>query len=169
MIGVLFIFLSVTWVLIAASLAVLATHPLRTLAWRVPIGLILFAALTPLPIIDELVGRAEFERSCQQHAEIVIDAPKTAGRTVWFGGSERTPIKLGVLDSILVRRNFVDAATQEPVYHYVQLNVLGGWIASFTESKGPLLFKGTCQPRDIDSWEKSSGIKQISRPITQAR
>jgi hypothetical protein len=100
---------------------------------------------------------------------VIVDAKSTVGRTVWFGESQRATMKLSGIKITQSERSFVDATTQEPIYHYYRLEAKGGWLVrtiGMSDGVGPLLFPSTCQPKNLDKIDVQLGNKHISRPIS---
>jgi hypothetical protein len=129
------------------------------------VALLLLAVLLPAPFADELISKRRFEWLCASNEKVVVDALQTRGRTVWFGSGERTELDIGILHVVQVKRSYVDAATQEPVYHYFQFEAAGGWLArTLIESGGPLTFQGSCRPKGLGNIESVLGITRINRP-----
>lgn len=169
MTGIYLLFLALLWLIAVFFIAKLCTHLLPKSRWRVPIGVLLFLVLVPLPLIDEIVGKGQFEQLCRGKAEIVVDAQTTRGRTVWFGGSQQTHVRLGMLQVTQARRTYIDVKTQEPVYHYYRLEARGGLLTrslGIAEGGTPMLFSGLCQPANLDTIDVQLGVTRINRPTS---
>jgi hypothetical protein len=168
MIGFLVLFVAIIWFIAAAFLAQFITRKLPWNWWGMPARVLLFIALLMLPLIDEIVGKWQFEQLCKSHGEIIVDATNTKGRTIWFGESQRTQISLNMIQGTLAKRSFVDAKTHEPIYHYYRLEARSGWFIraiGFTGEK-PLLFNGFCQPKNIETIDTQLGLTRINRPTS---
>lgn len=155
------------WLAIVRWLVKLVSTRLPETWWRMPARVLLFMALLPLPVADEIVGKIQFEQLCKEKAVITIDAANTQGKTVWFGGSERAQIRLGTIEIMQARRNYVDAKTQEPFYHYYRLEATGGWLIRalrISEGNNPLLFRALCQPENLETIDAKLGLTRINRP-----
>ncbi len=69
----------------------------------------LFVCLLPLPLADEIYSRPAFQRLCLANADVAVSGSKLSGRTVWFTGTTSTARKLGLLQGVELRWNFVQA------------------------------------------------------------
>lgn len=133
--------------------------------------LVLALLLMTLLVADEIVGGYRFEKLCKEKAVITVDASATQGRTVWFGESQRTQIKLGLIQVVEAKRIFVDATTQAPIYHYYRLEAKGGWFISLlgiSEGGSPLLFDALCQPKNLETIDHQLGLIHINRPTSES-
>lgn len=83
MIGLYFFFLFGVWTVLIAGFSVLVTKMLPKSTWRSLIGIVVFALLLPLVLIDEMVGKRQFEQLCQENSAIYV-APDAKGRTVYL-------------------------------------------------------------------------------------
>lgn len=169
MTGILLVFVALFWLVAAYWLARLITIKVPKQSWRVLLRAVLFLALVPLPLIDEIVGKQKFEQICREKAEISVDTQNTQGRTVWFGGSERIQTRLGMLEVVQAKRNYIDAKTQEPVYHYYRVEAKGGLLIrllGISEGGTPLLFEGLCQPKNLATIDAQLGLTRINRPTS---
>jgi hypothetical protein len=167
MTGLLLLFVGALWLVLAFWLATLITRRLPAKWWRIPVGVLLSLALLSLLLIDEIVGMRQFAQLCRDNADVTVDAKSTRGRTVWFGGSQRVQIKLGMLRATQIRRSYVDAKTQEPIYHYYRLEAKGGALITLlgmSEGNTPLLFNGLCQPKNLETIDSRLGTTRINRP-----
>jgi hypothetical protein len=63
MTGIFLLLVIVTWVAIVIWLSQILTEKLPKASWRIPIAILVFAVLLPLPLIDEIVGGRQFELS----------------------------------------------------------------------------------------------------------
>jgi len=169
MTGLYLLFVAALWLFIAMFLTKLITTKLPKKWWGIPLRIILFLVLLPLPLADEIIGRQQFEQLCKEQGEVIVDATNIKGKTVWFAGSQRTQIKLGGIHVTQTKVNMVDANTQELIYHYYRLEANGGLFMSFigvSEGGKPLLFGGFCQPKNIERINAELGLTEINRPIS---
>jgi hypothetical protein len=167
MTGIYLLFLAIIWLAFAAGLSFIGTAKLKHSTLRIPIACLVFVAVLPLPVLDELLGKPQFEQLCKQYSAVELDTANSAGRTIWFGDSQRTELQLGAIQVSRTKRSYVDVRTQEPVYHYFRLEAKGGWLLShlgLSETGGPLLFRAVCQPKDLEAIEQRLGVTHINRP-----
>lgn len=169
MTGFYLLFVAALWLAFVIWFSKTVTKKLPMDTWRVPVAIVVVAAALPLPLIDEIIAKPQFEKLCQDNAEVIVDVANTSGRTVWFGGTQRTKIKLGAITVTQAEVHMVDAKTQEPIYHYLRLEAAGGWFISrlgISEGGSPLLFYGFCQPKDIEKTNARLGLTEISQPTS---
>jgi len=157
------------WIAAVAWASRVVSSKIVTALWRLPIAAILFLAILPLPVIDEIVAKPQFESLCKANSQVTVDAKTTSGRTVWFESSERKKLSLGMLDVTQVKRTYVDAKTQELIYHYFRFEATGGWLIrhlGISEGDSPLLFRGVCQPGSLETIDAELGLTRINRPTS---
>ena len=166
MIGLFFLFLCLLWLLIAGLLTRFIFRLLPEKFWRIPVSVLIFATLIPLPLIDEIIGKEEFERLCKENLSIRI-TPNAKGRTVYFAKTQE--YQTGTwLRFTLTPWEFLDAENDQVVVKYVTVQASGGWLShQFTESKVPLFFgKHYCaperRPASIEAF-KAIGINYVER------
>ena len=167
MTGLYLLFVAAVWFALGVALAYVVTSRIADVILRFVVALVVVAVLLPLPLADELIGKQKFERLCEEKSKVILDTANTQGRTVWFGGSERTQIIMGLMQLTQIKRSYVDAETQEPIYHYFRLEMSGGWLMrslGISEGGGPLIFSGLCQPKHIDALDDQLGLTHINRP-----
>lgn len=169
MTGLYMLFVAALWLAFVIWFSKAVTKKLPTGTWRVPVAIVVFAVVSPLPLIDEIIAKPQFEKLCHDNSEVIVDTTNTSGRTVWFGESQRKKIQLGAIQVTEVKRNYVDAKTQEPIYHYLRLEAAGGWFIShlgISEGGSPLLFNAVCQPKNLETIDAQLGLTRINRPTS---
>jgi len=167
MTGLFLIFVLVIWIFVANWMAKFISLKMPEGRRALLVRVTLFITLLPLPLADEIVGGIKFAQLCNEKAVITIDTVNTQGKSVWFGGSQRTQMKLGMLDVTQSKRNFVDVKTQEPIYHYYRLEATGGWLIRtlrISEGNSPLLFNNYCQPQNLGTINEKLGLTYVNRP-----
>ena len=131
--------------------------------------MLLFLVLVPLPLVDEIVGKRQFEKLCSENGTIHMDRSKVAGKTVYLAAVPDTQIKGAWIPVVLKPWRFVDADSGEVLVSYNTLMAVGGmWTRTLRISEGnvPLTFKGYCEPGgtvDLVKLFKEAGITQIQR------
>lgn len=169
MTGIFLLFVIALWIVIAIWLSKVVTKKLPEAKWRDLVQFLVFAVFMPLPVIDEIVGGWQFEKSCNDRAEVIIDARNIAGKTVWFDKTVRTTTQVFGIQITQLKRGYVDVTTQEPIYHYYRLEARGGWLIrtlGISEGTAPLLFSAVCQPKNTDTIDVQLGTKRINRPTS---
>ncbi|WP_247422441.1 hypothetical protein [Ralstonia pseudosolanacearum] len=170
MAGIFLLFLIGMWAVVVIFITKVVVKNIMANVWRVLVGVLVVIAILPLPVADEIIWGRQFTKICGEKSQIEIDEKNTWGRTVWFGGSQRSRIKLGSIQVDETRMNIVDAKTQEPIYHYYRLEAEGGFLIRFigiSEGNYPLLFRGFCQPADLSVINKKLGLIEVNRPIEE--
>jgi hypothetical protein len=171
MTGIYLLFAIALWLFIVFWLAKILTTKLSMSWWGVLVRVILFLALLPLPLIDEIVGKRQFEQLCRENSTIQVNRATALGRTVYLKSLPDVVID-GVLIPITLHSwVFVDASTGQPVLSYNSLRATGGrFIRTLGISEGsmPLLFRGSCEPvgspASVETF-KNFGINYIEPPI----
>ena len=171
MLGLYLLLIGAVWLAITITLAMSLTSRIKSAPLRLLVALVLVAVLLSLPLVDEIVGKHQFEQLCRENATIQVDRAKAVGKTVYL--AQRPPVEArGTWVRIVIQPYvFLDAATGEPVVTYNILTAVGGrFIPSLSEGRMPLLFKGSCAPPNppgsVQDFE-SYGIKYIERPTVR--
>lgn len=168
MTGILLIAVTLAWLLIVIWLSKTIGKKLPLTWLRLLVGLLVFAVLLPLPLIDEIVGGRQFERLCKENSTIQVDRATAAGKTVYFAPEPPIEIKDAWLRIVLQPHRFVDAVTGVSVLGYNTLTAEGGrFIHALRISEGdmPLTFRGSCGPKEnTKELVKSLGIVALDRP-----
>jgi hypothetical protein len=169
MTGILLLFVAAIWTVLVIWLSRKATSKLPTAPWRVPVAILIFAVLLPLPLIDEFVGGRQFEEFCKSNATIQVDRVKAIGKTVYLAQTPDVEIKGPWLRFVLKPWRFVDVTAGEPIVSYNTVMADGGrfirWL-DISEGGVPLTFKGRCEPGGVvDSLKlfKDLQITQVQR------
>lgn len=152
MTGIYLFLVAAIWVTFVISLSKIITRRLPMATWRIPVAMLIFAALLPLPLIDEIVGGRQFEQLCKDNSTIQVDRVTAVGKTVYLARTTDVEIKGTWLRFVLKPWRFVDVATGEPVVSYNTVMADGGrFIRALGISEGgvPLTFKGGCEPGGV--------------------
>lgn len=173
MIGLYTLVVAAAWIALAAAIAYALASRIRTndLPLRFVAGLFLFAMLLPLPLVDEIVGKGQFERLCKANATIQMDRATATGKTVYLAKTASVEIKDTWVPVVMQRWRYVDASTGETVVSYNTLDAVGGRLVQmfgFSEGRTPLIFSNSfCGPKDrpagFQGFE-ALGIKYIEPP-----
>lgn len=173
MTGLLLFGVAGIWFVVALVISIFIFRKLPKRLWRIPFALILFLVLIPLPLIDEIVGKRQFEQLCSENSTIQVNRATAVGKTVYFVPQPDVEIKGTWVRVVLQPRRFIDATTGETVVSYNELIAVGGrFIQTLGISEGgmPLTFGGTCvpanRPGSIETF-KPFGINYIEPPITK--
>jgi MFS family permease len=170
MTGIILFFAGIVWIVIAGCGGLLAGYLISKKWWRVLFGIAVFVILLPLPLVDELVGKGQFEELCKEHSTIHVDREKAAGKTVYLTDLPRIEIK-GPWVRVLMRQwRFVDVETGKIVISYETLQAESGrFIRALGLSEGsvPLTFNQQCAsgniPKAANELIRDLEIKWIDR------
>lgn len=170
MIGLYVFFIGALWLAFVVWLTIYITKKLPIDTWRVPVALVLFAMLMPFPLIDEIVGKWQFEKLCKQNSTIHVDQNSALGKTVYFLPQPSQEIQGTWVRVVLQPKNFIDSKTNESVVSYSILQADGGMLVrlfSISEGRVPLIFIGSCHPREnVKDLLKRLNINALDRPQT---
>lgn len=168
MTGIYLLCVAAIWLAAVIWLSKIITQKLPMTTWRIPVAMLIFAALLPLPLIDEIVGGRQFERLCKDNSTIQVDRSTAVGTTVYFVPQTDVEIKGTWVRVVLQPRQFVDATTGTLVFSYSTLLAEGGrFIRMLGISEGgmPLTFNGSCRPKESPKdLLKSLDITALDRP-----
>jgi hypothetical protein len=172
MTGILLLFVVAIWFAIVLWLTRIIAKKLPDKWWATPIVVLVFCALLPLPLADEIVGGRQFEQLCKENSTIQIDRTTAVGKTVYPAKTLDVDIKGTWVGVALQPRRLVDATTGESIVSFNDLIASGGWFIralGISEGGVPLTFKGWCQPGDqhaVEKLLKELNITLIRRPDT---
>ncbi|MDK9714642.1 MAG: hypothetical protein OEL86_11200 [Sulfuritalea sp.] len=168
--GLILFFVIGLWIALIVWLSKVIATRIPSARWRLPVGLLVFAVLVPLPVLDELVGGRQFERLCRENSTILVNRATAVGRTVYLAKTSPLLAKGTWVPVIVQPWRYVDATTGEVVVSYNTLRAKGGRFLKVSEGHVPLTFTGSCEPTGIPySIEtfKDFGINYIEPPITR--
>ncbi len=167
--GILLLIVAALWLLIAFFLAKAIAHVLPKVWWAYVLRVVVFLALLPLPLIDEIVGKSQFEQLCRENSTIQLDRAKTAGKTVYLADQPSIEAKGTWVSVVIQPWRYVDATTGETVVSY---NTLQAGRRFFLTHFGTLTFNGYCAPGgrvDPVKLFKEIGVTQVQRSELRAR
>lgn len=169
MTGSLMVVLLPAWVGICAWVAhaigeLFTDNPLRP-----ELKAVLFLALLPLVLLDELVGKAQFDQLCATRAALTVHG-STHGRAVYL---REFPVESipGIMVPVQVRKRvYLDAAIHEPVVSFDVLEARGGKLARLMADAGasPLTFSGHCPQPHWHGQLSSLGLRLVQQTVEGA-
>lgn len=168
--GFLLIFALILWVVVACFLTKIVARVIPKVWWAYLFLIVLFLALLPLPLLDEILAKSQFEQLCSEYSVFNVDRAKAVGKTVYLAETPDVEIKGTWVRVVRQPRQFVDASTGEVVVSYSGLIAVGGrfiQMLGISEGGVPLTFKGWCKPGDqysLDNIFKEMKITLIRRP-----
>lgn len=121
---------------------------------RLELKALIFCALAPLVLVDEMFGHVQFDELCRDRAVLTIDAAQPQGRTVYLAALPPEPV-FGLMLPVQAQRwLYIDVDTREAVLSFSTLRVQGGKLVRTTGGphlSEPLTFDGRCGPVDRQS------------------
>lgn len=131
--------------------------------------LAIFLALAPLPLMDELLARPQFEALCRQLAVVTLHDPHPEGRTVVLAPAVSQPLADTVIPVTLHQRQWLDARTLAPVVGWGALEASAGKLARSLESAHarPLTFEGRCAAPDAMALAASLSLHPVGGPLAR--
>ena len=167
MIGIYLLGVMALWVIAAFFITLFAFRRMPRKYWRLPLAIVLFLVLVPLPLIDEIVGGRQFEQLCKENSTIQVNRATAVGRTVYLAQTPSVKIKGTWVRVTLQPWRYVDATTGEVVVSYNTLGARGGRFLKISEGHVPLTFNGYCAPGGsriyADRLFKELRITQVQR------
>lgn len=166
MTGLFLLFVAAVWLALAVSMAYAFTWQIKNVPLRTVLALIVFGVLLPLPLVDELIGKQQFESLCKKYAVVKIDEQHATNRRVLatlrkedqFAEGTAVPIRI---DPYIYR----DEKTSQVLVSYYTLHAEGGWLIrslGISETNAPLLFRSGCSPEDRYAFKKKFNITVIN-------
>jgi hypothetical protein len=144
--GLIALFIVIVWFLIVLLIALFIANKMKSLMQKMAAMGLIIVTLLPLPLIDEILGKQEFEQLCRDNENVYIDKITAVGRTVYLEYSPVEYVNNKWLRIRVKNRRFLDLATNELVLSYKEFEAERTW---FTGNSGtPFLFKGTCEGED---------------------
>lgn len=173
MTGLYVLLIATAWIALAAAIAYGLTSRVGAMPLRLLGAFVLFAMLLPLPLVDEIVGKGQFERLCKANTTIQVERASATGKTVYLAKIQSVAIKDAWVPVVMKLWRYVDASTGETVVSYNTLDAGGGRLVQmfgFSEGRTPLIFSSSfCGPKDrpagFQGFE-ALGIKYIEPPST---
>ncbi|MBC3919662.1 hypothetical protein H8L32_19455 [Undibacterium sp. CY18W] len=156
--GLIIIFVILIWVTGLMFFIELITRKFADKWWRLVVATPIFFVLLLLPIADEIIGKRQFEKMCEEQSKVVVDVVMAKGRIVQF---DRSPLKYPrdtAIPITILPKRYVDVETGELVFHYNIVTASGGFLSRFlslTEDPQPFIFTAFCRPdNQVDQLER---------------
>ena len=166
--GLIALLVLVVWFVIVVAVVNVFAARIKSGALRFAVVVVAIAALLPMPLMDEYMGRSEFEKLCAANSEVRVDLASAAGKTVYLASVERVKIANSWLPIYIFPWKYVDSTTGEVVVAYNVIQATGGWLGRHASEGGvPFTFVGHCQPVDIPGGTEDFaklGVVLIKRP-----
>ncbi|HSW16385.1 MAG TPA: hypothetical protein VLJ86_04105 [Ramlibacter sp.] len=120
-------------------------------AHRRELKALIFLALLPLILIDEMIGSAQFDELCRERAVVQSYTANRPGAPVYVSQLPPEPVGGLAVPVFSQRQLYVDVDTHQTVLSATTLRAEGGKLARALRLSGarePLTFSGVCSPRD---------------------
>jgi hypothetical protein len=147
--GLYLLAIGAAWLVIVLALARALTLRIKTASLRSIVTLLVVGVLLPLPLIDEFLGKRQFEQLCKDNAAIQVDRKTAVGKTVYYVPQPSVEVSGTWVRIVMKPQRFVDATTGEVVVSYNELEAVGGRLVQtfgISEGRVPLTFTGSCGP-----------------------
>jgi hypothetical protein len=166
-----------TGVLLAwAALSALLAHHIGEFFWhraqRHELKAVLFIALVPLPLLDEMLGKAQFDQLCREQALAKVTVSSAVGRTVRRENLPPEAVRGLLLPVVAERWRYVDIRTNEPVLNVSALRAEGGKLVRALDASAdasPLTFDGECTPHDEAAMLSALAVQVVGTATGAAR
>lgn len=128
---------------------------------RLEMKAVVLIVLLPLPLIDELLAKPQFDALCREQAVVTLHAGIAPGRTVRRVELPAEP-SAGLLLPVLTRRRlYIDAETQQTLVSFNTLQAQPGKLGRLLgRGDGPLTFGGLCAPARQDALLSELGLQE---------
>lgn len=117
--------------------------------WKTFLRMVFVVGVFPLMIMDEIVGKSQFDSLCQSGATFRINAAGIRGQTVRVSSSQ-TPLANVAIPITSTEIIYTDTQSQDVLAKVIGFRASSGWLArTITQSDDwpPLIFaRSTCWP-----------------------
>lgn len=168
--GLFLLFIAIVWLIIVLLITVFVAKRMSKTVWQLLVSLVLFLTLLPLPLMDEIMGKRQFEQLCHENSVIHVDRKTAIGRTVYLKNVPNENIPSIWMSIRKERWQFVDVNNDELVLSYNILHATRNWFR-LSESGYPFTFEGYCEPKSPPATVKAFaeyGITYVEPPTTKA-
>lgn len=168
MTGLFLLLVFIIWLIILFWTVRLITKKFSQCWWGGWLRVLLLIGLLPLPLVDEIMAKPQFEQLCKENSTVQMDREKAKGKMVHLDFPLPQEYVQGTWIPIHIQHwRYVDVTTGEVVIGFNLLHATGGWLMRLlgvSEAKEPLIFKGYCEPGgNFDQYVlfKELGIKNM--------
>ena len=126
--------------------------------WKTLLRVLIVIGVPLLLVLDELVGKYQFDALCDQYSEFEIGVIDPAGRTARFKASpERELLRQMAIPIYRTRISYFDNKTEELIVAFERFEAQGGRLTTYlgmSEGNHPLvLSRATCSPESkLNEW-----------------
>jgi len=159
--GLLLMGVLAVWLVIAFVCATLAGALFKTKWLRIAVSILLFAAMLPLPVADELLAKPAFDKLCDEGTRLKFDPKKVRGKTIYLLEAQPESFKVGSLSGTLVPWRYADATTREVLISYGTYELKGGVLIrllGISETSAPLAMRDSCAPAE-EPWQAAFFVR----------
>lgn len=149
---------------LAAWAALTAWMSFRVAAWvdpsvRTGFKALVFAALLPLPLIDEILAQPQFNAVCREMAVVTLHDRASRDRVVILSALAPEPVP-GLLVPVMLHKSlYLDAVTRQPLLSLNTLHTGAGKLAGLFGATRPLVFTGACEPPERQRMLDALGLR----------
>lgn len=153
MTGIALLVLCLVWLALVMMAAIFAANRFSNSAMQWGVGLIVFIAITPLPLLDEIVGQHQFDALCQIGTVLTVDQQRIKGRRIKLTFEpSNAPVSELAVPTTFTRVMFRDALSGEVFGSYGRYVAKGGWLVrtlGLSEADSPLwMSRSQCSPEE---------------------
>jgi hypothetical protein len=166
--GILLIAVVVTWFCVALVLASWAARRFKSPIVKLLGGIAVLLALLVGPLMDELIGKRQFDALCGERAVLKIDAQRAKGAKVQVVIQSSNVLLLGT--AIPIRHSHLSYRTvvgDSEVASYDTYTASGGWfirMLGISNANSPLTIGAPfCGPPNEGSLDKEYGFTLVNR------
>ena len=166
--GILLIAVAITWLCVALVLASWAARRLRSPIVKMLGGIVILLAVLVAPLIDELIGKRQFDALCRERAVLKIDAQRAKGASVHVVIQPSNALLPGT--AIPIRHSHLSYRTvvgHSEVASYDTYTASGGWfirMLGISNANSPLTIGAPfCGPPNEGKLDKEYGFTLVSR------
>ncbi len=148
------------WLFLSAWTVARLTWWVDDRAWRLVTQLMACAALLPLPLADELVGRVQFDHLCGKESLVDLHVPEARQQSVWPVGLRAEPVS-GLALPVTRQPWWLVDESRLVLASYHRLEASGGWLARWVSGRldaPPLTFPPRCEPAHLEAWLQARGL-----------
>lgn len=115
--------------------------------------------LLPLPLIDELLAQAQFERLCREQIAVRVQGGGTAPQGLRYSVSAPEPVPGLPVPVSRREHRYTDPATRETLVRYATFQAHAGKLARMVgQPDVPLTFAGHCGPSQPQALQVRAGV-----------
>jgi len=154
--GLLLMGVWAVWLIVAFACATVVGAFFKTKWLRFAVSILVFMAMLPLPVADELLAKPAFDKLCEEGTKLKFDPEKIRGKTIYLLEGVPASFKVGSLSGTMVPWRYADTTTKEVLISYGTYGLKGGVLIrmlGISETSAPLAIRNSCAPVE-GGWQK---------------